>query len=82
MLKFCNTEFMSVAINISERGSFTIPKKLREKYKLGNQVILEETQGGLMIRPAVTYPIEIYTEARLREFQEENEEALKGYKLK
>ncbi len=34
-------------------------------------MIVETTPEGLLLRPAVTLPIEIYSEARLKEFAEE-----------
>jgi len=33
-------------------------------------MIVETTPEGLLLRPAVTLPIEIYSEARLKEFAE------------
>jgi hypothetical protein len=33
-------------------------------------MIVETTPEGLLLRPAVTLPIEIYSEARLKEFTE------------
>ena len=35
-----------------------------------DQMIVETTPEGLLLRPAVTLPIEIYSEARLKEFVE------------
>lgn len=81
MLKMCFIENMSTVIAMNNRGTLTIPKILREKYDLGPQVILEETEEGLTLRPAVTYPIEIYTDKRIMEFQKQNEEALGEYQL-
>lgn len=73
---------MSTVVQINQRGTFTIPKELREKYGLGRQAILEETPDGLVLRPAATYPVEIYTEDRLAEFQRMNEAGLKGFTFK
>ena len=73
---------MNTIVQINQRGTLTIPKELREKYGLGGQAILEETADGLVLRPAATYPVEIYTEERLAEFQRMNEEGLRGFKLK
>ena len=58
---------MSTVVQINSRGTLTIPKELREKFGLGSQVILEETADGLVLRPAATYPVEIYTDERLEE---------------
>lgn len=73
---------MSTVVQINERGTLTIPKDLREKYGLGGQAILEETAEGLVLRPAATYPVEVYTEERLAEFQRMNEDGLKDFALK
>lgn len=73
---------MSTIVQINQRGTLTIPKELREKYGLSRQAILEETSDGLVLRPAATYPVEIYTTERLAEFQRMNEEGLKEFDLK
>jgi AbrB family looped-hinge helix DNA binding protein len=72
---------MSTVITVNHRGTLTIPKGIREKYGLTHQIILEETSDGLMLRPAATYPLELYTEERVAEFQRHNEEELRDYKL-
>lgn len=73
--------FMSTIVHINPRGTLTIPKELRDKFGLGVQVILEETDDGLVLRPAATYPMEIYTKERLEEFAAE-EAKLAKYHLK
>ena len=73
---------MSTIVQINSRGTMTIPKQLRDRFGLGRQAILEETADGLVIRPAATYPVEIYSEERLKEFQRLNEDGLKGFGLK
>lgn len=78
----CNAEDMSRIVQINQRGTFTIPKDLRNKYGLDRQAILEETPDGLILRAAATYPVEIYTAERLTEFQRMNEEGLEGFALK
>lgn len=81
-LECCNAESMSTVVQINPRGTFTIPKELREKYGLDRQAILEETPDGLILRPAATYPVEIYSAERLAEFQRMNEDGLRGFTLK
>lgn len=53
-----------------KRGTLVIPAPLRRKYGLreGTVVILEEKQEGLFLRPAATFPVEIYTPERKAEF--------------
>lgn len=38
-----------------------------------DQLIVEETSEGLLLRPTVNVPIEIYTEERIAEFAEDEE---------
>lgn len=63
---------MSTVVQINPRGTLTIPKELRKKFGLGSQVILDETTSGLVLRPAATYPVEIYTDERIAEFRLNN----------
>jgi len=69
---------MERIIPINERGNLTLPKDLRTKYGLDSpgQVIIEESPEGLLIRPSVTFPLEIYSDERIQEFTESNEEDL------
>lgn len=73
---------MSTIVHINPRGTLTIPKEIRERFGLAGQAILEETTDGLILRPAATYPIEIYSDDRIAEFQQLNEKGLKGFKIK
>ncbi|PIQ68115.1 MAG: AbrB family transcriptional regulator [Candidatus Taylorbacteria bacterium CG11_big_fil_rev_8_21_14_0_20_46_11] len=68
-------------ININVRGTLTLPKAFRKKLGISGegQVIAEETSGGIMLRAGAAFPIEMYTDERIAEFQRNNEEALKGY---
>jgi antitoxin PrlF len=61
---------MKATVTVNSRGVVTLPAKLRRAagIKPDDQMIVETTPEGLLLRPAVTLPIEIYTEARLREF--------------
>lgn len=48
----------------------TLPARLRQALGLkgDDQLIAETTPEGLLLRPAVTLPIELYTPERVREF--------------
>ena len=61
---------MKATLAISSRGVLTLPAKLREAVGLrpDDPVIAEVTTDGLLLRPAVTLPLEIYSEKRVREF--------------
>jgi AbrB family looped-hinge helix DNA binding protein len=67
---FCNTALVRSAITITSRGVITLPARLRRALGLRaeDQLIAEVTPEGLLLRPAVTLPIEIYTADREREF--------------
>ena len=67
---------MQQRITVGPRGTITIPTRMRVAYGLkGNdQVIIEETPQGLLLRPAVTVPIELYTEERIAEFTRDDAE--------
>jgi antitoxin PrlF len=61
---------MRATLTINSRGVVTLPAKLRQAMglKTDDQLIAETTAEGLLLRPAVTMPVELYTEARVREF--------------
>ena len=75
---------MTKVININERGTLTLPKEMRNKLGLkdAGQVVAEETAQGILIRSGVTFPVEIYTDKRIAEFDRNNEQALRRYRLK
>jgi AbrB family looped-hinge helix DNA binding protein len=55
---------------IGKRGTFVIPAKMRRRFGIeeGSEVIAEETPEGILIRPAITIPIEVYVDERKAEF--------------
>ncbi len=57
-------------VTLSERGVITIPASLRQAYglKANDELILEGTEAGILLRPSISVPIEIYTEGRIAEF--------------
>ncbi len=61
---------MKATITVSSRGMVTLPAKLRQALGLkgDDQLIAETTPEGLLLRPAVTLPVELYTPERVREF--------------
>ncbi len=67
---------MKARIQINSRGTLTIPKALRKALGLdkGGVVYAENTKDGIVLRPTVTFPIEIYTDDRVKEFDEADSE--------
>ena len=63
---------MKATLTLTNRGVVTLPAKLRRALGLraDDQLIAETTPEGLLLRPAVTLPVEMYSEKRIREFDE------------
>ncbi len=61
---------MKERVTINDRGVVTIPAALRRAFGLraGEELIAEETPDGILLRPAVSVPIELYSEERIAEF--------------
>ena len=60
---------------LGERGQVTIPRSVRKKMRLsgGDPLLLDlAPDGSIVLKPAGVYPVEIYTEKRLQEFEREN----------
>jgi AbrB family looped-hinge helix DNA binding protein len=58
------------ASRVGKRGAIVIPAKLRRRFQIeeGSYVIIEERQDGILIRPAVVQPVELYTPERKAQF--------------
>jgi antitoxin PrlF len=84
LLLFCKTVGMKTTLTITGRGVITLPAKLRQAMGLSadDQLIAETTPEGLLLRPAVTLPIEVYSEERLREFDAAEAELAAVLKMK
>lgn len=54
---------------IGRNGTLVIPARLRRRFGLqeGGMVVLEETEDGINIRPAVAVPVEVYSTRRKAE---------------
>ena len=61
---------ISESSKVGRRGTFVIPASLRRRYGIeeGSEIIAEETPEGILIRPALTVPIELYGAERKAEF--------------
>ena len=63
---------MKSTVTLNGRGVVTLPVKLREAMglKADDVLIAETTPEGILLRPAVTLPLESYSAKRIREFDE------------
>jgi AbrB family looped-hinge helix DNA binding protein len=55
---------------VGKRGTIVIPAALRRRYGIeeGTFVIAEPRQGGVLIRPALVLPVEVYSPERKAQF--------------
>ena len=55
---------------VGKRGAIVLPAKLRRRFGIeeGSLVVAEEREDGVLIRPAVALPVEVYTPERRAEF--------------
>jgi len=65
---------MADKIIIGQRGVLTLPAKLRKRYGLqqNDELIVEETDQGLLLRPCISMPIELYSDDRIAEFEQDD----------
>ena len=70
---------MKTTVIVNSRGVVTLPAKLRQSLgiKADDYLIAETTPEGLLLRPAVTLPVELYTAERIAEFDREEAAATK-----
>jgi AbrB family looped-hinge helix DNA binding protein len=61
---------MQAQVTINSRGVVTLPAKIRKVmgFQPNDQLIAETTPQGLLLRPTVTLPLEMYTPERAQEF--------------
>ena len=61
---------MQATILVSGRGLVALPAKMRKEAGIcpRESLIAETTPEGILLRPALTLPVEIYTTARVAEF--------------
>jgi len=66
---------------VGKRGTIVLPAKLRRRFGIeeGSLIVAEEREEGVLIRPAVALPVEIYTPERRAEFLLSNAVDAKDY---
>ena len=87
---FCfsaNIPSMKATLTVTSRGVVSLPAKMRQAIgiKADDVLIAETTHEGILLRPSVTLPVEIYSADRIREFEEEEralEEVLRRKSLR
>lgn len=60
---------------MSEKGQVTIPKEIRAKLQIqkGDPLVVElDAQGVIRLQAVAVLPVEIYSDARIKEFEHEN----------
>ena len=84
MLVDCNTvipyaHYMNTIIQISARGAMTLPKTLRMALGVERRggVMANAGKDGIVLHPAVAFPIEMYSDARIAEFDKTEAELAK-----
>src|SRR6266581_2193596 len=72
---------MGEPAKVGKRGTVVIPARLRKKFGIeeGSSVLVEEGPDGVVIRPAVTLPVEVWTPERKAAFLLENAVDIKDY---
>ena len=58
-------------VKLGKKGQLSIPKGILKRLGLeGDVTLLVDTtpEGAIVLRPAAVYPIEIYSDKRIREF--------------
>jgi AbrB family looped-hinge helix DNA binding protein len=60
---------------LGKKGQVSIPKTVLDRLGLEPETVLlvESTaDGAILLRPAAVYPVEIYSDSRVREFLDED----------
>ena len=60
---------------LGKKGQVSIPKAVLDRLGLEPETVLlvEPTaDGAILLRPAAVYPVEVYSDARVREFLDED----------
>ncbi|MCJ7548363.1 MAG: AbrB/MazE/SpoVT family DNA-binding domain-containing protein [Anaerolineae bacterium] len=73
---------LAEASKVGKRGAVVIPAKLRKRFGIqeGTLVIAEARDDGILIRPAIALPLEVYSPERVAEFLLTNAVDAKDYK--
>ena len=69
-------EYMKTTVSVTKRGVLTLPARLRKELGLTGDdlLIAETTPDGILLKPAVALPIEIYSDERVKAFDREEDD--------
>jgi len=73
--EICYYESMETA-KLGKKGQVSIPRAVLDQLGIEAETILlveATSDGSILLRPAGVYPIEIYSDARVAEFMEEDQ---------
>jgi bifunctional DNA-binding transcriptional regulator/antitoxin component of YhaV-PrlF toxin-antitoxin module len=75
---------MKKMLTLTTRGVVTLPARMREAagFPSNGQILAETTPEGLLLRPAITLPVEIYSRERIAEFDEAEADLEKALRRK
>ena len=62
---------MNTLLHVNPRGTVTLPKSVRKLLGLSNGggiVLVNVRESDVVLQPAVAFPVEMYTDERLAEF--------------
>jgi len=67
---------------VGKRGSIIVPARLRKRFGIAEGAIVtaEETEDGILIRPAIVLPVEKYSPRRKAEFLLSNATTVTDYR--
>lgn len=70
------------AAKVGKRGAVIVPARLRRQFGIeeGSMVTAEALEDGILLRPAVVLPVEIYTPQRKAQFLLTNTTSLADYR--
>jgi antitoxin PrlF len=79
LLNYSNSaklQCMEATLSLNSRGVITLPAKMRQMMglKADDLLIAETTPEGILLRPTVTLPLELYSDARVAEFDAAEQE--------
>lgn len=72
---------LTAITHLGKRGTLVIPAQLRQEFGLkeGDLIITEASPNGILLRPAMAVPVELYSKERQAEFLLSNAVDKKDY---